>query len=81
MDRARRALGAAPSSAAEYEPLTSAEDEPTPLESSVVLDTRDDDDVPFSWIEYTIFGFLGMAMLWAWYVPASLAIAPISCAS
>ncbi|PNY27925.1 Nucleoside transporter FUN26 [Tolypocladium capitatum] len=72
MDRARRALGAAPSSAAEYGPLAGADDEPAALESSAVLDTRDDDDddddddVPFSWIEYSIFGFLGMAMLWAW---------------
>ncbi|OTB06903.1 hypothetical protein M426DRAFT_318613 [Hypoxylon sp. CI-4A] len=24
------------------------------------------DDAPFSWIEYSIFGLLGVAMLWAW---------------
>lgn len=26
----------------------------------------DRDDPPFSWIEYTVFLILGIAMLWAW---------------
>ncbi|KAJ6446466.1 nucleoside transporter [Purpureocillium lavendulum] len=59
---------------AEYEPLTAAEDDgdhdggPEPLETSTVLDGDGGDGhaAPFSWIEYGIFAFLGVAMLWAW---------------
>jgi equilibrative nucleoside transporter 1/2/3 len=52
----------------EYEPLnTTVDADDAALESSVTLDH--DGEIPFSWIEYTIFGFLGMAMLWAWYAP------------
>ncbi|KAK1250944.1 hypothetical protein MKX07_005499 [Trichoderma sp. CBMAI-0711] len=37
-------------------------------EDSALLGGEDEDgeQVPFSWIEYGIFCFLGMAMLWAW---------------
>ncbi|KAL6891320.1 nucleoside transporter domain-containing protein [Trichoderma longibrachiatum] len=37
-------------------------------EDAALLGGEDDDgeQVPFSWIEYGIFCFLGMAMLWAW---------------
>lgn len=51
--------------AEEYEPLTTTDD--TALESSTIFDP--DAGIPFSWIEYSIFGFLGVAMLWAWYTP------------
>ncbi|KAM5351439.1 hypothetical protein ACJ41O_004162 [Fusarium nematophilum] len=63
MDRVRRALGRRPSSASEYEPLTGVE-EATALEGSAVLEGQN--DLPFSWMEYSIFGLLGVAMLWAW---------------
>ncbi|KAJ3520897.1 hypothetical protein NM208_g13532 [Fusarium decemcellulare] len=63
MDRVRRALGRRPSSASEYEPLTGAE-EATALEGSAVLEGQH--ELPFSWIEYSIFALLGVAMLWAW---------------
>lgn len=56
----------------EYEPLTGP-DMPTEMHASAILE--DDYDgvpeeslIPFSWVDYTVFGFLGMAMLWAWYV-------------
>ena len=29
------------------------------------------DEKNFSWIEYSIFMLLGVAMLWAWYVPVT----------
>ncbi|KAI5465681.1 nucleoside transporter-domain-containing protein [Mariannaea sp. PMI_226] len=64
MDRIRRAFARRPSIASsEYEPLTGSE-EPTALEGSAVLDGQH--EVPFSWMEYSIFALLGMAMLWAW---------------
>lgn len=63
MERARRAVFGRGSSQEEYEPLT-GEEEGTALEVSAVLENQD--EIPFSWIEYYIFGFLGVAMLWAW---------------
>ncbi|KAK2591314.1 hypothetical protein QQS21_010998 [Conoideocrella luteorostrata] len=64
MDRARQAVfGRRSSPTEEYEPLTGDEDGTAP-EASVVLENWD--EIPFSWIEYGIFGFLGVAMLWAW---------------
>lgn len=60
MDRIRRLFERKPS----YEPLAngsrdSGDNEPTRR-------MKDDD---FSWLEYTIFLLLGIAMLWAWYEP------------
>ncbi|KJZ72172.1 hypothetical protein HIM_08437 [Hirsutella minnesotensis 3608] len=81
MDRARRALGRKSSDAAEYEPLTGDPDAESPtLEHPddaqhvpAYADLDDDldagaepDEPPFSWLEYAIFAFLGVAMLWAW---------------
>lgn len=51
----------------EYEPLTSnTEDdhERTSFEDSPVLEPAS--EPPFSWLEYSIFILLGIAMLWAW---------------
>lgn len=31
---------------------------------------------PFSWLEYSIFVLLGIAMLWAWYLANILCIIP-----
>ncbi|KAM0670807.1 hypothetical protein ACQRIU_001202 [Beauveria bassiana] len=64
--------GSSHSAEAEYEPLTTemqagALDEDEYDATNVVQD--DDDDLaapPFSWLDYAIFGFVGMAMLWAW---------------
>ncbi|OAA38082.1 nucleoside transporter family [Metarhizium rileyi] len=50
------------SQAEEYEPLAASDD--AALETSAILDISD--EIPFSWIEYIIFGILGIAMLWAW---------------
>ncbi|ODA78820.1 hypothetical protein RJ55_06204 [Drechmeria coniospora] len=51
----------------EYEPLAGVDNhaghEGDVLEASLVLDRH---DVPFSRIEYGIFAFLGLSMLWAW---------------
>lgn len=68
MDYLKRVWGTAvprATLAEEYEPLRDV-DETNALEDSVVLDTSE--EVAFSWIEYSIFVLLGMAMLWAWYV-------------
>lgn len=45
----------------EYAPLTE--------ETDFLGESRHEDEhaVPFSWIEYGIFVWLGIAMLWAWY--------------
>ena len=32
--------------------------------------TKVDEGEPFSWFEYSIFLLLGIAMLWAWFVPS-----------
>ncbi|KAK0766832.1 hypothetical protein N5P37_000560 [Trichoderma harzianum] len=53
----------------EYQSLADVEDHAAASdEDSALLGGLDQDsnDVPFSWIEYAIFCFLGMAMLWAW---------------
>jgi equilibrative nucleoside transporter 1/2/3 len=65
MDRVRKALGRQHSSTStsEYEPLTGNE-EATPLEGSTQLEGQH--ELPFSWVEYSIFALLGVAMLWAW---------------
>jgi len=48
----------------EYEPLT---EEPHLLEGSTDGEGEIfESDVPFSWIEYSIFAVIGVAMLWAW---------------
>ena len=31
-------------------------------------DTKHLADVPYTWIDYSIFLLIGIAMLWAWYV-------------
>lgn len=49
-----------PTGTQEYEPLTTS-DEPSSEESTIVQE-----EVPFSWLEYSIFLLLGIAMLWAW---------------
>lgn len=56
MERIHKALKR--SSSASYEPLTSDLEDDHPKPSS---------NQPFSWLEYSIFLFLGISMLWAWY--------------
>ena len=46
----------------EYEPLESGF-----VEEDGRTHVVDDDGVPFSWLEYSVFLLLGIAMLWAWY--------------
>jgi equilibrative nucleoside transporter 1/2/3 len=64
-----------------YEPLSDAstldEDVLRPViftadaENDETEPTKTDEGEPFSWFEYCIFLLLGIAMLWAWYVPSS----------
>ncbi|OLN85776.1 Nucleoside transporter FUN26 [Colletotrichum chlorophyti] len=62
MDRIRELLGKRDESdRQEYEPLA---EEGRELEGSALLDGQS--EVPFSWSEYLMFAWLGMAMLWAW---------------
>ena len=46
----------------DYEPIDIVESDGA-LEET---DDVEDKPPPFSWVEYLIFGLLGMAMLWAW---------------
>ncbi len=50
----------------QYEPIL---EEGTALDGSALLEGQD--EVAFSWWEYSIFALLGMAMLWAWYAHVS----------
>ncbi|PHH64662.1 hypothetical protein CDD81_4103 [Ophiocordyceps australis] len=54
-----------PSPAADYEPIPSADvdQDSSPRRPSA---SRSQHQIPFSWLEYSIFCFLGIAMLWAW---------------
>jgi equilibrative nucleoside transporter 1/2/3 len=63
MDR-MRLLAAKPADDAEYQPLQRDEYEENDSETlhSISYDT------PFSWLEYTVFMLVGVAMLWAWSV-------------
>ncbi|WYZ40625.1 hypothetical protein EsH8_IV_000966 [Colletotrichum jinshuiense] len=62
MDRIRELLGRHHKpDRQEYEPLA---EEGRELGGSAPLE--DQDEVPFSWTEYIMFAWLGMAMLWAW---------------
>ncbi|KAK4106446.1 hypothetical protein N658DRAFT_413830 [Parathielavia hyrcaniae] len=59
MDRIRAFLAPVKPAADEYEPL--AEDESGTLAGSTYREAT-----PFSWLEYSIFALIGVAMLWAW---------------
>jgi len=65
MDRIKQIFKPPKASDDEYERLTIDSDT---LEGS----TYEDDEAPFSWIEYFIFAMIGVAMLWAWYVLCSV---------
>lgn len=64
MDRIRNALK--PKQA--YEPLLAQDDQDD--EGGTEYEDEGDavEELPFSWVEYSIFLLLGVAMLWAWYV-------------
>lgn len=59
MERIKSLFVPAKASSDEYEPL--ADDDSGTLEGSTY-----EDGAPFSWIEYSIFVLIGVAMLWAW---------------
>lgn len=61
MDRIRALLGQK-QEREDYEPLAP---DAEPMECSSLLQDGKE-EVPFSWMEYSIFALLGMAMLWAW---------------
>lgn len=70
MDRLRSLFRKTEVDEQEYRPL---------YEEAVALgpEIDDENESPFSWLEYGIFVVLGIAMLWAWYV----AYSPPSCAA
>lgn len=47
-----------------YEPIQDGQQE---VDDASDHEEIEDDSPPFSWIEYSIFLLLGVAMLWAWY--------------
>jgi equilibrative nucleoside transporter 1/2/3 len=64
-----KAIFAAPKKGdeAEYEPLTDDGPDSGTIEGSTYTVTDAGvEEVPFSWLEYSIFTLLGVAMLWAW---------------
>ena len=61
MDRIKAFFSRKKVDAEEYEPLT---DDSATLEEST-YETQEEN--PFSWLEYSIFLIIGVAMLWAWY--------------
>lgn len=60
--------GRQPPRTADYAPLTAEEDAHAESDVQYAADEPVDDRVPFSWFEYGSITFLGMAMLWSWYV-------------
>jgi equilibrative nucleoside transporter 1/2/3 len=58
-----RALFTKPDASQEYEPLHDDGDEDVRRPVLLLPDTGEE---PFSWLEYSIFLLLGVAMLWAW---------------
>ena len=73
MDRLKNMFQSAP----DYEPI---QEQPHEDEHGSLSDeTEHDEDTPaFSWIEYSIFLLLGVAMLWAWYGSYYLIVAILS---
>ncbi|EAQ91040.1 hypothetical protein CHGG_02975 [Chaetomium globosum CBS 148.51] len=59
MDRIKAFFAPPKANVEEYEPL--ADDDSGTLEGSIY-----EEGTPFSWIEYSIFALIGVAMLWAW---------------
>lgn len=73
MDRLRRLFsrGKSPSRDGQaYEPLPDDGEDRAPFlrrrDADEEHDGHDGHDIPFSWVEYSIFAMLGVAMLWAW---------------
>ncbi|KLU83960.1 nucleoside transporter [Magnaporthiopsis poae ATCC 64411] len=70
MDRLRRLFsrgGKSPSRDGQaYEPLPDDGEGSAPFLRRDTDDEHDGHDIPFSWVEYSIFTMLGVAMLWAW---------------
>ncbi|KAI3401850.1 hypothetical protein diail_6409 [Diaporthe ilicicola] len=50
----------------EYAPLRNSSDDVSDGDMSDDGELLDATEVPFSWLEYTIFAMVGVAMLWAW---------------
>jgi hypothetical protein len=62
MDRIRSFLGQRKAGEEEYAPLTDDER----LTDVDFGEQNDEAEPPFSWLEYSIFALIGVAMLWAW---------------
>ena len=72
MDRIRAFFAPAKPAPDDYAPLT--DDDSDTLGGSVY-----EEEVPFSWIEYSIFALVGVAMLWAWCVNPASPYPPTPC--
>lgn len=62
MDRFRSFFKKREEDQEEYQPLTEESQD-----GEQIPGHDEDTYIPFSWIEYSIFALLGVAMLWAWY--------------
>lgn len=60
MDRLKNFLTPVKATDEEYEPLTDD------TSSTLTVEGETFEETPFSWIEYSIFTLIGVAMLWAW---------------
>jgi hypothetical protein len=62
-----------------YKPVNDDNDPETDTllsQSLHTVDTGLEIESPFHWSYYVVFTLLGVAMLWAWYVPHSVALIP-----
>lgn len=70
MSRLRAILQASPadrgSNEQEYEALVRREDDDDAVSTSSSTLRENMVEAPFSWLEYSVFLLLGVAMLWAW---------------
>jgi len=71
MDRVRGIFSRKAAAEQEYEPLHDGQLEGGDQASSY-LEAESEAEAIFSWIEYSIFALIGVAMLWAWYAPLPL---------
>jgi equilibrative nucleoside transporter 1/2/3 len=64
MDAIRAFFSSKKASEEEYEPLT--DESRAGAEAVEGSGYEREEEVPFSWLEYSIFAMMGVAMLWAW---------------
>ena len=64
MERLKRLVKAQQPPEADYEPIPN-----DGLHGSDASEEEQEVKTPFSWVEYSVFFLLGVAMLWAWWAP------------